>query len=365
MSGPAQTPAATPAARKPPAKATAADLRAFIAAVFGRAGVSPAHAGTVADALVWANLRGVDTHGVTRIPRYVELIDLGEMNPAPAITVSRDLPGSVLIDADRGAGPVAMSFAAEKAAEKARFAGIGMALVKSTTHTAALGYYTQALARQGMAAIAISASWPNMAYHGARTAGVSTNPLSIAVPMGESEPLVLDMATGVVAMGKLVQAKKNGLPLEPGWALDRAGNPTTDANEAHIPLPMGGPKGAGLSLMIECLTSILVSNPLVSDWLEALPISKKHRQNAMIIAIDLSKFTDPAAFGREVARMAKDLAALPRSDEASPILMPGERGGRIAERRSREGIPVPPAIMKELHALAERLGVAMFQTSGS
>src|SRR5438094_3585650 len=114
------------------------------------------------------------------------------MNPRPAMAVRTETAASVLIEADRASGPIAMTRATAEAMRKARDAGVGLALVRATTHTAALGYYTLAAASEGMAAIALAASWPNMAYHGARAAGVSTSPISIAVPGGGSEPLVLD-----------------------------------------------------------------------------------------------------------------------------------------------------------------------------
>lgn len=351
----------TPA--KAAATVTADALKRFATEIFARTGMSDDHAAIVADALVWANLRGVDTHGVTRIPRYVELIEAGDMNPKPSMSIRVDTPASVLIEADRAAGPVAMTRGISEAVRKARNAGIGAAFVRGTTHTAALGYYTLAAAEQGMAAIAVSASWPNMAYHGARAAGVSTSPISIAVPGGERGPLVLDMATGVVSMGRLAQAKRAGQPIPVGWALDQSGNPTTDSSAAQIPLPMAGPKGSGLSLMIECLASLIVSNPLLAETLEGTAEGRRHRQNGVVIAIDPARFGDPGKFGREVERLAKALKSLPVDPEAGEILLPGERGRRTLVRRTREGIPMPPAIHEKLGALANRLGVAMFPCS--
>jgi len=336
-------------------------LRRFAADIFARANMPQADAAIVADVLVWANLRGVDTHGVSRIPRYVELIETGDMNPRPAIAVRTETPASVLIDADRAAGPVAMMRATGEALRKAREAGIGLALVRATTHTAALGYYTLAAAREGMAAVALAASWPIVAYHGARAAGVSTSPISIAVPGGE--PLVLDMASSVVSMGKLNQAKKTGEAIPAGWALDKDGNPTTDPRAAQIPLPMAGPKGSGLSLMIECITSLIAANPLLAESLEGTPEGQRHRQNGLVIAIDLARFGDPKTFRREVDRLVKALKSLPVDPTAGEILMPGERGRRTFERRSRDGIPIPRAIHGEFEALAKRLGVAMFPSS--
>jgi ureidoglycolate dehydrogenase (NAD+) len=338
--------------------ATSEALKRFATDIFARNGLPQSDAALVADVLVWANLRGVDSHGVMRIPRYVDLIESGDMNPRPAIKVRKETPASVLLEADRAAGPVAMTRAAAEAVHKARDAGVGLALARATTHTAALGYYTLAIARQGMAGIALAASWPNVVYHGSRAAGVSTSPISIAVPGGD--PVVLDMATSVVSMGKLNQAKRTGEPIPAGWALDARGDPTTDPQAAQIPLPMAGPKGSGLSFMVECLASLIASNPLLAESLEGTPEGRRHRQNGFVMAIDLAQFGDPHAFRREVDRLVKALKTLPKDQEAGEILMPGERGRRMLERRAQEGIPIPRAVHDELRTLAERLGVAMF-----
>jgi LDH2 family malate/lactate/ureidoglycolate dehydrogenase len=332
-------------------------LTRFATDLFARAGLPEADAATVSEVLVWANLRGVDTHGVMRVPRYVDLIQNGDMNPRPAIRIRTETPASVLIEADRAAGPVAMMRGVSEALRKARVAGVGLALIRATTHTAALGYYTLAIAREGMAGIALAGSWPNVVYHGSRAAGVSTSPISIAVPGGE--PLVLDMATSLVSMGKLNQAKKSGKPIPEGWALDGEGKPTTDPQAAQTPLPMGGAKGSGLSFMVECLASLIASNPLLAESLEGTPAGSRHRQNGFVLAIDLAQFGDPGSFRREVDRLVKGLKALPLAANTEEILMPGERGRRTLEERTREGIPIPRAVHDELHALAEHMGVAM------
>ena len=336
-------------------------LTRFATDVFARSGLARADAAVVAEVLVWANLRGVDTHGVTRIPRYVELIERGEMNPRPTMRIGTETPACVLIDADRAAGPVAMMRGVSEAVRKARDAGVGLSLVRATTHTAALGYYTLEIAKAGMAGIALSGSWPNVVYHGSRASGVSTSPISIAVPGGE--PVVLDMATSIVSMGKLNQAKKAGKPIPGGWALDADGRPTTDPHAAQTPLPMGGAKGSGLSFMVECLASLIAGNALLAESLERTAAGARHRQNGFVMAIDLAQFGDPARFRSEVDRLVKDLKALPLADDTDEILMPGERGARTLKARSRDGIPLPPAVRDELFALAERLGVAMFPSS--
>src|SRR4249919_656460 len=229
-------------------------LERWVSGIFRAEGLSEEHAQTVAKVLVFANLRGMDTHGVLRVPSYVRFIRAGDLNPRPAMAMRNETAACVLLEADRAAGPVAMQKAMELAIDKARQAGAGICLVRATTHTGALGYYTHMAAERGMAAIAFSSSTANMAYHGARAAGVSTAPLALAVP-GEQGPIALDMASSIMSMGKLRQAKRTGTPLEEGQALDKNGNPTNEAEEAAILLPLGGAKGSGLSLLIECLTS--------------------------------------------------------------------------------------------------------------
>lgn len=345
---------------KPAPVVVAADaLRAFAGAAFAAAGLADEHARAVADVLVWANLRGVDTHGVSRMPRYVDMLRNGDMNPAPRWSLAVDVPAAMVLDADRAPGPSAMTHAARLAADRARIAGISMALVRGTTHTGPLGYYTSLVAREGMAAVAMSASGPNMAYHGARAAGVATNPISIAVPGEGASPLVVDMATSVISLGRIMSARRLGETLPAGVAIDRNGNPSTDPKVAEIPLPLGGPKGSGLSLMMECVVSLLAGNPIISAALEGTPEGLRHTQNGLVIAIDIAKFGSTDAFRAEVARLVRDVKALPADPDAGGILMPGERGDRVFARRSREGIPLPRPVHAELQALSAALGVAL------
>jgi len=326
-------------------------LERWIAAIFRAEGLSEEHAGTIAKVLVFANLRGMDTHGVLRVPSYVRFIRVGDLNPRPAMVARDETAACVLLEADRAAGPVAMQKAMELATDKARQAGAGVCLVRATTHTGALGYYTHMAAERGMAAIAFSSSTANMAYHGARAAGVSTAPLALAVP-GEHGPIALDMASSIVSMGKLRQAKRSGTPLEQGQALDKDGNPTLDAEAAAILLPLGGAKGSGLSLLIECMTSLIAGNPLLAEALERTALGARHRQNGAVIALDLGRFVDPQEFRHQAGRLARAIKVLP-PQPGMEILIPGERGARTAEQRRRDGIPVPDAVLEELRNLME------------
>jgi len=337
----------------------AAALRRFTRDIFVAAGLSDDHATTIADVLVWADLRGVESHGVARIPMYVRLLDAGDLNPTATITVATETPAAVMFDMDRAPGPVAMTTACAAAMEKAREVGIGFALARRTTHTAALGYYTSAAARGGMAAIAFAASVPMMAYHGARAAAVSTSPVSIAVPGGARGPLVLDMATSVISAGGLAQARRAGRPIPPGLALDDQGAPTTDPAKATIPRPLGDYKGSGLSLMIECLASLVASNPIVAETFSRAPAERRHTQNGLVLAIDVARFADPAVFRAEVERLVATIKALPREPGVEELLVPGERGDRELARRSRDGIPLARGTLDDLARIAARFEVPM------
>jgi ureidoglycolate dehydrogenase (NAD+) len=332
-------------------------LRRFAVAVLSAKGMRTEQAQTVADTLLWADLRGVGTHGVSRLPRYCGFVDSGELDALATPERVTDLPASARLDAHRAAGPVAMMAAVEVAMEKARAASIGLVLVTHTTHTGALGCYTQALARKGFAALAVSASGPLMLYHGAAAAAVGTNPLSIAVPGAGSDPVLLDMTTGATSMGSLVQARRDGTQLEAGLAADAQGRPVTDPKLAKLVLPLGGAKGSGLSLMIELLASHLGGNPLLAEALEQTPLGKRHRQNALLLAIDCSRFVAPAMLAQMAQRLAADIHGLPPAQAGGEIRLPGERGDREAARRQSAGIPLPASVVAELSTLAQSLGV--------
>jgi len=171
-------------------------LQEFTKAVFVEIGMPPEGAAIEAEVLVWANLRGIDSHGVLRIPSYLASVEAGGMNPTPDIRIEKETPATLLIEGDHAFGPVVTTFAMERVMQKARAVGIGWALIRNTTHQGAMGYYSLMAARAGMAGIAIVCNPPNMAPYGAKRAGVHNSPITIAVPGKRRRPLVLDMATG-------------------------------------------------------------------------------------------------------------------------------------------------------------------------
>lgn len=334
-----------------------AELQDFAKNVFLKIGLPSEDAALEAEVLVWANLRGVDSHGVLRIPSYVDMVARGDMNPRPTIRVETETPGTLLVEGDRAFGPVVTVFTVKQVLAKARAVGIGWGLIRNTTHQGAMAYYALMAAHAGMAGIAIVCSPPNMAPYGARAPGVHNSPIAIAVPAGRHRPLCLDMATSVAAGGKLLLARDQGVPLPAGWALDRAGNPTTDAKLATILVPAGGAKGSGLAMMFESLTSLMVGNPLLAPALEGQAGADRHRQNSVVAAVNVAAFTDLARYRDHVDRTIDGLRGLPRAEGFDRVQVAGEPEDRAAEERRRDGIPLPRGTVANLRRVAERFGV--------
>ena len=346
-------------AKEPPVRIKPERLREVVRDIFAAAGTPAEDARTVAHALVWANLRGIDSHGVSRVPRYLELFDSGESKPAATMRVSRPRPGIVLVEADGAPGPVALSRAMREAVTAAQETGIAWAGVKGTVHTGAIGCYTSLAVQAGMIGVGLVAGIPNMAYHGGRGVGVATSPISIAIPAERHPALVLDMATAVMALARFQQYRAQNRTLPEGAGMTAEGEPTTDPSRAAIPLPLGGAKGAGLSLAFELLTSGLMANPIVTEFHKKTPEGRRHRQNAAMVAIDIEAFIDLAAFHRIVDETLDTIKALPRLPDTEEILFPGERGYRALAARERDGIPVAAETWNSLKKAGEKYGLSI------
>jgi ureidoglycolate dehydrogenase (NAD+) len=334
-----------------------AELFAFVRDVFVAAGVAHAHAEEWGRMLLWANLRGVDSHGVIRIPRYLDLLKRGAINGSPNMRVERKSGAVVVLEADRAPGPVAMTRAMQEAMARAREAHVGWCGARNITHAGAIGYFALQAAEAGMAGIVMSASGPMMAYPGTRVAAVSSNPLAIAVPAKGRRPYLIDMSTATVANGKIMAARDRGEPVPPGWGIDAEGRDTTDPRAIATLLPMGGAKGAGLSFMIECLCSLALGNPRVAPDLEAGNAGDTPYLNGAAIAIDLAAFGDREAFLGEAARLGAAIAGLPRAVGVERIFLPGERGDAIMTEREAAGIPIPAGTWQRVAKAAESVGV--------
>lgn len=334
------------------------DLARFVADAFQAKGMRADDAAAVAEVLVWANLRGIDSHGVSRIPRYLEFLGQGDMDPKAEPRVHRLGDALIHVDAMRAAGPVAMKRCVAAMLEMIPAAGACVGIVSRTTHAGAVGRYALELAGHGHAAIVIAAGMPNMAYHGVRVASLSTSPIAIAIPGGSEGPILLDMATAVAAAGRINQAKLAGQPIPDGWALAKDGEPTTDPAKADIALPLGGAKGSGLAFMFECLTGLIPAAPILVRAIGA-PGPRRNAQNAMVMAIDVARVRPLAEFQRDVEALVGVIKSLPRRPGVDEVLLPGERSRRTARMRERTGVPISPRIWQQLDAVAQQLNVTL------
>ncbi|MBX9698211.1 MAG: Ldh family oxidoreductase [Acetobacteraceae bacterium] len=334
----------------------AAALQNLARDILAAAGTPREAASIWAETLVWANLRGVDSHGVMRVPRYLEQIAAGWIHPAAEVRLLKSSGAIALIDGGGGPGPVAMRRAMDEAIAAARRVHVGWCVARRITHAGAVGHFALRAAEQGMAGLVMTASIPLMAWPGSRGAVVSTNPIAIAMPAARRAPLLIDLATATAALGKVLNARNSGMPIPPDWGIDAAGRPTTDAAAVATLQPMAGYKGAGLSLMIECLASLAAGNPALAP---ALRGEAAYVMNGVAIAVDLAAFGDAAAIRESVDDLAVAVAAQPRAEGVEALALPGERGDAILRRRSAEGIPLAPAVWAQLQEAAERHGVAL------
>lgn len=335
----------------------AAILRAFAEALLEGGGFVPEDAAQTAEMLIWANLRGADSHGVLRIPRYVEMLKAGVMSSGKVPEVVGGRGAIRVLDGGKCPGAVGMNAAVRGAAELATDHGLGWCAIRATSHAGAIGFFTSQLAERGLLGIAMTASKPLMSYHGAVGQALSTNPLSVAVPVGEGlDPILLDMSTAAVALGKILAAKDAGKSIPEGWGVDANGAPTTDPHAVASLLPVAGVKGSGLSVIIEILTSVLSGNAVIGPVLTG---RKKGGFNGVVIAVDPTAFGPREVFTAEVQMLAEAIHALPPAAGVEAVLLPGERGANAARARAGTGIPLAAGTHAKLIALAAELGVVV------
>lgn len=335
-------------------------LQQFVKEVLQRLGLPPADAEIEAEVLLWANLRGMDSHGVQQLPTYVKEADTGYMNPKPDIRVINETPATLVIEGDLAFGAVVTTFAMNKVMQKAGEVGIGWAVIRNTAHQGAMGYYSLMAADNDMAGINFTCTPPAMVPYGAKVAGVDNSPISIAVPAGRHRHVILDMATSVTALGKITVARDKGISIPEGWAVDEDGNATTDPAAISALLPMGGAKGSGLALMFECLSSVMIANPLLEPVLNGRQKSEGHQvQNSVVAAIDIATFTNINTYKEHIDNLVDGLKALPTADGFSEVLFPGERGNRTYHQRWQHGLPLPEGTIRRLQTVADRFNLSL------
>lgn len=335
-------------------------LRRLVAEILRVEGVPIEDAKIVADSLVEADLTNVQSHGVTRIAMYSDSIEKGGTDPKAEIRIICDFPAGAVIDAQKALGIVAGYKAMKLAIEKARQVGVAMVNVRNSNHCGAVGYYTKMAAQEGMLGIACSNAPASMAPWGSRVKYMGTNPFSIGTPTGQ-EPMVLDMATSVVARGKILLAEKKGTPIPSGWAIDEEGQPTTNPSAAlkGCVLPFAGPKGSGISMMIDVISGIL-SGATYGSHIHN-PFS--HPEETMetghsFLAVDIAHFRPYEEFCNDVGQMISEIKSLDRAKGVEEIFVPGEVERRNRTIHTEKGLTLPVAVCQELKCYADRYGIA-------
>jgi LDH2 family malate/lactate/ureidoglycolate dehydrogenase len=335
-------------------------LEGFCEAVLRNAGLNPYNARLVAESLVFADLRGIGSHGVTRLSGYLGRIRAGVMNLDPAMTIEADFPASALLNAKNGLGQIAGMKAMALAMEKARTQGIGFVGVKESNHFGTAAFFAmKALPHDMIGLVATNAS-PAMAPYGAKTPLLGTNPLAVAIPAALQKPIVLDMATSLVARGKIRLASLTGQKIPLGWALDAEGKPTEEAKAALAGSlePIAGPKGAGLSLVIDLLCGVLTGSTLTGEVKNLVTDnSGAAKTGHTFAAINVAMFLDPGEFKANIDRVILRIKSLPSTVEGSSIYLPGEIEANLETKRRMEGIPLSVEVLAGLSELAERYKV--------
>lgn len=341
-------------------------LQRFTAGVLERWGMPPADAATIAEVLVDANLRGVDTHGVLRLPIYEGMVQRGQLNPRPNVQVLRETPGTMLVDCDLGLGHAISAWAMRQAMRKAQEVGVGWVQLRRINHQGALYYYSRMAALEGMVGLVFTATGPVVTPYGGAARAIGNTPFSFAAPAGIYPPLVLDVATSIVAYGKVRQALNQGTSIPPGWAIDKEGNPTTDpaAVVEGALLPMAGHKGSGLSILMEAMAGILAGTATIAPALtegEALPTEYRRARGvgSAIVAVNVAAFADPEEYRAEVDQFIARVKGVRRAPGFEEILMPGELEHRTARERQERGVPLHPNLVAQLREMGQRLGVGV------
>lgn len=343
------------------------DLKAFSQAIMESAGLSTDNAGIVTDALVAADLSGVHSHGVMRLPWYVSGLQAGAINPRPNLRQVRQRRCTGLLDGDSGMGQVVAVRGMEWALEMARTEGIGVVGVRNSNHFGTCAYYARLAARQDYIGIVLTNGWPIMAPWGGKNPMLGNHPLAVAIPAGEEPPVVLDIATSVVAQGKIALAAKKGERIPEGWALDEEGQPTQDPQKAltGLVMPLGGHKGYGLSLVIGVLSAVLTGAAIGWEMLDIPGAYRGMGTNVghFLMAIDVETLVPLSEFKHRMDDVVRTLKACPKAEGVDRIYVPGEIEFLKEQAYRVEGIPMAAAVMHELRDLATRLDVG-FPWSG-
>lgn len=341
----------------PPRTVPAAKLAAQVESILRAWGVPEAQVAVAAEKILYADLRGIDSHGCAMLPFYRQLMSEGALNPAPLIATVAEDGATALVDGGGGLGHVTATLAMKKAIALCRSSGVGAVGVRNSGHLGAAGAYALMAADQGFVGVAMSSTpTPAVVPTFARAPLLGTNPIAIAVPAGRRRPFLLDMATSTVSLNRLVERGRSSRRVPRGWAVDRHGRPTTSARGAgrdRLLAPLGGTpegssyKGYGLAVAVEALSAILPGIPP-----RVAGAARRAQVGHFLLALDPGRFRERAFFLDDVDSLIQMLHAAEPADPRQPVLVAGDPEQAHFERRSRDGIPLSRPVYEDLRALA-------------
>jgi len=351
---------------QPELTVTFARLKAFIQEAMIRLGLPDADAAAVAGLMAEADLQGSDGHGVSRLPQYARRIKAGGFNVRPNIQVVREQAGTALVNGDNGMGHLVMKRAAEIAIDKARTTGIAWVSSQFSNHAGPASLYARMPLAHDMIGLYFAVGNANhLPPWGGLDMLLSTNPIAAAIPAGDEQPIILDMATTVAAYGKVKTKALRGETMPEGWMIDRQGKPLTDPKRADegMLLPLGGMeagyKGYGLAMIIGLLAGTLGGAAMGKEVIDF-----NHDDNSVtntgqaIAAINIAAFGDVAAFKASVDTLVRDFRNSERMPGVNRIFVPGEHSHATRAARARDGIPLGAALKRGLDQVADELGIA-------
>lgn len=336
-------------------------LRAFCIAALRQTGMSEIDAATTADALVTTDSMGVFTHGTKLLAGYLNRLRGGGYRASAVPRIEREGLAWAVIDGESALGQVGGVFAIRTAISKAKHCGVAYVGLRNTGHIGAAGYYAALAAREGVIGMVVGNDIPSVAAPGSVGAVLGSNPLAYGVPVGDRDPILLDMATAAVAGGKVYAAIQRGESIPETWLTGPDGRPTTDGSlypKNAALSPMAGHKGYGLGLWAEILSAVLPGGAMtwqVGSWMFDEP-SKPSKHNAGFIAIDVATIAPPDEFATRIQTLIDEIHGVRTGAGVERVILPGEREWALRRKAIEQGIDLPEDVREKLRSVARETG---------
>ncbi|HZG69918.1 MAG TPA: Ldh family oxidoreductase [Chondromyces sp.] len=337
------------------------DLKEFCQNVLVKIGMTKENSIIVADSLVKANLEGMDSHGINRLPVYVKRFMDQRINIIPKIKLEQKSDSVLVVNGDNGLGHVVSYHSIRKGMEMAKQAGMAAIAIKNSNHFGAASYFCQLACEENLVCIGFTNSPPGIAPWGGKRAFFGTNPIAFGFPTGNDTPVIIDLSTSIVARGKIILAAKQGQSIPDDWAMDKEGHPTNNPNAAleGSVYPFGGAKGSALALAVELLAGVLSGAAFGPHVKNIYNEEETGRANVghFFILMDIRKFMDINIFYHSIGNLLSEMKTVPKVPGGNEIRYPGERRKREERERMKEGIHLSDYVERELMQLAEQVNV--------